>query len=136
VISDAKAVIRQRHLNDLAGWRVVGCVVEQVVDRAGESLAVAIDDDRLELGVECDRRGVSPSSDDGLVDQFVEAHGFEMYGLRRLSGEFDQARHQGRQLIDLLDDVGQQLLALVVGEVGGFLQDLDVGAQVTGVRSS
>ena len=43
--------------------------------------------------------------------------------------EFDQIVHQQRQLLDLLDHVGEQALAFVGLHVVRLLQDLDVRAQ-------
>ena len=65
----------------------------------------------------------------GLAHDLVEPH---VLGLRRgliATGEVDQVADQQRQLLDLRDHLGEQLLAVGGVDVGGLLEDLDVGAQ-------
>ena len=53
----------------------------------------------------------------------------------RVTREVDQVADQAGELLELLDDVGEQRLALVVGDQVGVGEDLDVGADARDRRA-
>ena len=94
-------------------------VVEQVVHRTAEPLAVGLDDDRLDRPDRARSRRVEPARVDRLGDELVEAHVLAFGGVRRLAvaGQRDQVGDEQPELVGLRDDVVKDLVALAGGEV-------------------
>ena len=117
------------------GRAVLDGVVDQVVDGPPEPRGDAEQQGRGELGVERGLGGVPVGALDGLADD--RGPGARPRCRRGLlaAGEVDQVVDEQRQLLDLLDDVAEQLLALGGVHVVGLLEDLDVGAQARDRRA-
>ena len=117
------------------GRAVLQGVVDQVVDGPPQARGDAEQQGRGELGVERGLGGVPVGALDGLADDEVQAHVLGVRWGLLAAGEFDEVVDEQRQLLDLLDDVAEQLLALGGVDVGGLLEDLDVGAQARDRRA-
>ena len=97
--------------------RVLGGVVEQVVDGAAEAVGQALDDRRLELGLERRVRPPAPGARDRLGDERVELHLLDARQRLVAAGELDDVGDQRAQLLGLGADVLEQPAAVVVGQL-------------------
>ena len=103
------------HLDDAVRRRVARGVVEQVVDGAAEPLGDALDDHRGERGLERECGMVAPGARQRLLDDPVEPDILGQVERQVPAGELDQVADQPAQLLALLDDVGQQPAAVLLG---------------------
>ena len=119
-----------------AGRRVLARVVEQVVDRAREPLARALDDRGLQRRPRSARRGACRRARaTASRDQFVEPHVLALAPRLVAARELDQVGDEHPELGRLLLDVGQQPRALVGRQRVGLRQHLDVRAQARDRRA-
>ena len=117
------------HLDDPAGGGVVGRVVEQVVDRAGEPLGTPVDDHRLERALEPDVGEVAARARQAIGDDAIEPDVLGRGDRKVAAGKLDHVADQRAELLALLEDVGEQPVAVVLGERVAGEQHLDVRAQ-------
>ena len=108
VIAHAYALGVDAHLDRSARRGVAGGVVEQVVDGAAETLGYAVDEHRLQLGVEADPRGVAAGSRQRFGGHSVQADVVGVGSRLIAPGQLDEIVDQRAELLGLLDHVGEQ----------------------------
>ena len=86
---------------------MVGGVVEQVVDRAGQTLRDAVDDHGLERALEPDVWEVAARARQALGDESVEPDVLGRGDREVAAGKLDHVSDQRAQLLALLEDVGE-----------------------------
>ena len=126
--SDAGAV--DHDLDQPVPRRVVGGVVQEVVDRAGQALGDALDDHRFERGLEPHVREVALGPPHRLGGDPVESDVLCGGDRQVPAGQLDHVADQSAQLLALFEHVGQQASAILVGQFVALLeQHLHVRAQ-------
>ena len=128
VVADRQRAGGERHLDGAAGLAVLGGVVQQIGDRAGDPVPLAHDQGRLQRGRDHQLRRAAARALDRRGDDLVQAD------LPRLAAQLAAARQlhhvtdERGELVELLDDVAAQGLAIRGREQMLVAHELEVGA--------
>jgi AraC-like DNA-binding protein len=138
VLGDARSVVahrqltaRQLDLDRRVGGAVLQRVVEQIVHRPPETPGRARQHRRRQSRAQFALGRASACARERLADEHVQAHvlGFEVPRGLLAAGEIDQVVDQRRQLLDPVDHLAQQLLALARVDIRLLLQNFNVRTQ-------
>ena len=108
---------------------MVGRVVEQVVDRAGQTLGNAVDDDGLERALEPHIGEVAARARERVGDDAIEPDVLGRGDRKVAAGKLDHVSDQRAQLLALLEHVREQPVPVSLRKRVAGHQHLDVRAQ-------
>src|SRR6516165_3082841 len=113
VIAHRHLSLGDLHLDLTATWTPFACVVEQVRDRALETLGVALHHGRPRINGEAHVGEMRSSNVNGTRSQFIESHvGAHQAGGRVPTCEVDEIGNEPAEPLQLTGYVSQQLITL------------------------
>ena len=114
---------------DGALWRApFGGIVEQVGHRPGDPVTLAADERGLQRGHDRQLRGAAAGPVDGARDDLVDADVARLAARLAAPCELDNVADQRGELVELLDHVGPQRLAILGREQLLIAHQLEIGA--------
>src|SRR2546422_3546281 len=126
VIAHRDLAVRDRHVDRRARRTVFGRVVEQICDRARDTDLDAVDRRRRRRHVEVHLGIAEGHVVDDLVHDLVEPQLLERHRGLLVARDLDEIADEGRETLDLADEITEQLLALDgVGRLTPF-EELEV----------